>query len=664
MSRTGVLAAAACLTALGLVPGVPQPEPRAVATETDQYTMPVGRRFLDMGIVLSRDYYDSLERAVAYLNDRIDEANAAGAPLDRWHDPLFVARAFRGTLPAAVLYIEMVEAQAKSEEVRRRFPGRIGAFKGTIYESRSLLDPTYFFTWHISATIMVDGVYLGTDKIGHFFDKGFMVFRRYREIIDAGGSVAEAKAAAAKVGAGENFILGEKAILGLWSSGVYSNSDLAVDYAGGVFYRNLTEPVLLNGVERAPMLVRDGDHWRIAEEVSPDSDFWTKFISHHFNEALNPSLYKQSMRELLREAVRERAPAIRAWYADVNGSERPPAHFAAVLDNMFEFHGDEYGHWGEGDQLITIHETCYDEPTDLFEAIRDDRADLVASMWDDAALTARNEAGATTLHAAIARPGLVRWMLERGVQVQATDPAGRTPLHWAAAVGDTESIALLLAHGADPNAADALGRTPLHDAARFAQPASAERLLAAGADPNHRARLGMTPLHYAARIHGSDHARGIASELLAAGAEADLPDAMGWTPLHHAASQGNAEAVSALLAAGVAVDPTDASGSRPLHLALRGGWHSAARELFASGADAASPNAFGSTPLHEAAFGGDVEILGFLLEQGADETVRDGLGRTPRRIALDQGDPRAAARIAEFTTRRLSAERSTLGARR
>jgi hypothetical protein len=75
--------------------------------------------------------------------------------------------------------------------------------------------------------------------------------------------------------------------------------------------------------------------------------------------------------------------------------------------------------------------------------------------------------------------GLVRKLLAKGAVV--TYP-GWTPLHYAAAAGSTEIVAILLEHHAYIDAESPSQLTPLMLAAREGQEAVAEQLLAAGAD--------------------------------------------------------------------------------------------------------------------------------------------------------------------------------------
>ncbi len=46
--------------------------------------------------------------------------------------------------------------------------------------------------------------------------------------------------------------------------------------------------------------------------------------------------------------------------------------------------------------------------------------------------------------------------------MSAVDLQFRTPLHWAAVLGLSEIVGMLLEKGADPNSMDAVGATALH----------------------------------------------------------------------------------------------------------------------------------------------------------------------------------------------------------
>lgn len=81
------------------------------------------------------------------------------------------------------------------------------------------------------------------------------------------------------------------------------------------------------------------------------------------------------------------------------------------------------------------------------------------------------------------------------VDLNAQDPQfGSTPLSWAALMGHTEVVALLLERGADVNAQNRDGATPLHSAAFLGRTETVKLLLEKGADPKLRNNTGSTAI--------------------------------------------------------------------------------------------------------------------------------------------------------------------------
>src|SRR6266550_4498514 len=82
-------------------------------------------------------------------------------------------------------------------------------------------------------TIRLYGIDLGTDKIGHIFQQGFEYLTRYEDALDGGTDEATAIAGAVHYG-----VRTELGLYGILLTGVYSNGDLAGNYAGFKFFRN------------------------------------------------------------------------------------------------------------------------------------------------------------------------------------------------------------------------------------------------------------------------------------------------------------------------------------------------------------------------------------------------------------------------------------------
>src|SRR5262249_11430067 len=95
----------------------------------------------------------------------------------------------------------------------------------------------------------------------------------------------------------------------------------------------------------------------------------------------------------------------------------------------------------------------------------------------------------------------VRAQLDAGVDVNARDADGNTPLLLAAVYAGPECVELLLKKGADVNAANKAGATPLMRAATDYE--KAKSLIDAGADVTAKMTLGKTAILVAAIKYGN-----------------------------------------------------------------------------------------------------------------------------------------------------------------
>src|SRR2546421_959666 len=286
-----------------------------LAHETDQFILPPYRQYADMSDVLTHWAYDMLERAVEKTNGEIrlaiEEHNEKR--LDQLHSLDHMTVAVNGQLPWAGEVIDGLDRTLLSEETQARYPGLVVAHKSlsnNIYSGAGFfLDPRQLIRLVFSADFKVYGIHMGTDKIGHFTDMGLNYYKAWREAKRNGKSEEEARQNAVHLGTSD-FVFSEKGLLGLVTAGSYSNADLSANYVGMLFYLNLTQPIRLKGQMRPPLLVRDGDYWRLNEHVQRDSDFFSWFFDEHLDESLNCSHYDSSLRGGIRANVTQHAGAI------------------------------------------------------------------------------------------------------------------------------------------------------------------------------------------------------------------------------------------------------------------------------------------------------------------------------------------------------------------
>ncbi|HEY4361323.1 MAG TPA: ankyrin repeat domain-containing protein [Bryobacteraceae bacterium] len=294
--------------------------------------------------------------------------------------------------------------------------------------------------------------------------------------------------------------------------------------------------------------------------------------------------------------------------------------------------------------------------------------------------------------AAEGHPDVVSALIAAHADLKAHTKQGFTPLHFAARVGDLESVKLLLAAGVDINVltqADVEensrtasgGYTPLLIATLRAQVDVAQYLLDHGADPNIDA-AGFTPLHWASTtwegfasnpVYGFDDAMSgirdrqaklrLVKSLLAHGAKVNArmtkrqpsfatgyTDTVGATPLLLAASVDDVEMMRMLLAAGA--DPKIGTATRATPIMAATGLNhgigeslvteadakEAVKLLLDLGLDPKGETTFGENALFGPAYRGWNSLLAQMVDLGVNVNAVSKAGVTPYRAANGQGD--------------------------
>ena len=87
-----------------------------------------------------------------------------------------------------------------------------------------------------------------------------------------------------------------------------------------------------------------------------------------------------------------------------------------------------------------------------------------------------------------------------GIDINAKDSTGDTPLHVFLWRGDDDAACALVRHGADVNSIGEMGEVPLHVAVRQAEVGTLVALLAAGARKDAVSEFGQTPQELAKEI--------------------------------------------------------------------------------------------------------------------------------------------------------------------
>jgi ankyrin repeat protein len=256
----------------------------------------------------------------------------------------------------------------------------------------------------------------------------------------------------------------------------------------------------------------------------------------------------------------------------------------------------------------------------------------------------------------------LRSLLQKKVDVNATEGDGSTALHWASYRDDLESADLLIRAGANVNAANDLGVTALWTASENGSSAMVRRLLEAGAKPNLPLLSGETPLMVAARSGYPD----VVAQLLAKDANINAHATRGQTALMWAVSQMHPEVVKVLLAHHpdiqmksdvwtdvMAVPPhgylpynkaIPHGGETALMFAMRVGDIASAKLLLAAGANVNDTDAWGVSAVTLAAHSGFTDLVEFLLDKGADPNAAPN-GFTALHEAIKRRDEKMVAAL-------------------
>lgn len=268
-------------------------------------------------------------------------------------------------------------------------------------------------------------------------------------------------------------------------------------------------------------------------------------------------------------------------------------------------------------------------------------------------------------------------LIDAGFDVNASQPDGTTPLHWAAYRLDRPLVERLLNAGATADVRNDFGATPLAEAVRAADLPLARVLLEAGADPDSPNADGETVLMIAARAGSTD----IASLLVGHGADVTAREL--WreqTALMWAIEGRHTEIVELLIESGADVTARAAAsdwgtqitsepraqyrptgGLTPLLFAARVGCSDCAAAVLDAGADIDRPTPDGITPLMLAIDNMNFDTAALLLDRGANPHYQDWWARTALYVAVDMNSDMPGAGRSNTTSLELIERLLTAG---
>ena len=255
------------LTQVLLLVAIILPQRTVSGFETDQYNLPP-KPLADIG----REVSDHVELKLKEAIDKVNKEISARERCSLTRNDERNRRSGCGSPSAELTRLEYLRSEdAIAGEVFEQLGGGVPPFTrmGTWMDSHHFLaQPARYRTsyWKsifivnpgialtISPTVNLYGSEFGTDKIAHVFQQGYTYYKIYRRALTEGATPDEARAKAVRWGQKS-----ERTFYGTLVAGVYSNGDLAANYAGLKFYEGLTHPIRLGDTTQpAALEIKEG----------------------------------------------------------------------------------------------------------------------------------------------------------------------------------------------------------------------------------------------------------------------------------------------------------------------------------------------------------------------------------------------------------------------
>jgi hypothetical protein len=317
--------------------------------ETDQFNLP-SEPLADIGTEITAHVHEQIDIAINQINAEILKLQSCiknrCADSKRADKRIAYLQSHRGL--AEYVYKQLgtrypIRPRIEGWITSHKFKSQPALYKAPYRDSIYFKWPLAYLT--ISPTIKAYDIYLGTDKFSHLFQQGYKYYKIFNKAIELGKDQKEAAMQAVRYGQKT-----ERGIYGTFISGVFSNADLAANYAGLKFYQGLTNDLVINNRPRSSLLILHDGLWRYNERLDIREELLRPFISNHLNEAMNPSIYTRlwGLRKFVKQALKRQysksklEPEKRIIYL-------PSIDQIAELSNWY---GEDYGFTGESQDFI------------------------------------------------------------------------------------------------------------------------------------------------------------------------------------------------------------------------------------------------------------------------------------------------------------------------
>ncbi|KAJ4294216.1 actin- protein 3 [Kalmusia sp. IMI 367209] len=264
---------------------------------------------------------------------------------------------------------------------------------------------------------------------------------------------------------------------------------------------------------------------------------------------------------------------------------------------------------------------------------------LQALGVDDQVIDRKSNYGDTMLHLAASsgHDNVVRFLVERGADLTATNGGRVTPLHIAmmhVRHPHETTVKLLLSYEIELGIVTDKDET-FKDMIRLGHLELIKILL-----DHDKARLLGPKGRFLELLEKAmlQDQREIAECLVERGADIAASDEEGWTLLHVAAWKGKFSYVNWLITLGADVNHKTNEGESCLHLAVKCNHHPITRLLLQHGIDVSSVDGFNQSPLFLASAQGHNDDVRLLLEKGADQIACLRNGASPLFMAARNGN--------------------------